>query len=378
MKKFVSLLFTLTILMATMPGMFIYASVSNYDTIEFNGHHYARIDQSMTWKEAKKYCEEQGGYLATITSEEEQNIIQNLIKGGEKAQYWLGGTDEAEEGTWVWVTGEPWNYWYKDSHIDNYRSNEHYLQMQRHHWGNESALGYWNDINNENYIPGEESFFSTDMTGIVCEWENDDQSSNESPDHTSDWAKEEIQKAYDYDLVPEVLKDKDLTQRISRAEFAAVSVKTFENLSPTPAIPAVTDPFTDTKDLDVLKAFNLGIVNGYGGGLFGPDDYLNREQCATMLTRAFKKVTMPGWSLENDSQFTLRYTRPALFADDSLISSWAKDSVYFMVANNIIKGMGDNLFVPRNITSKEEAEGYATATREQALVIAVRMVENLK
>ena len=127
----------------------------------------------------------------------------------------------------------------------------------------------------------------------------------------------------------------------------------------------------------MLKAYNLGIVNGYGGGLFGPNDNLNREQCATMLTRAFKKVTMPGWSLETDDQFTLNYTRPAPFADDNLISSWAKDSVYFMVANNIIKGMGDNKFAPRNTTSKEEAEGYATATREQALVIAVRMVKNL-
>ena len=63
---------------------------------------------------------------------------------------------------------------------------------------------------------------------------------------------------------------------------------------------------------------------------------------------------------------------------DRCVVEKRKDSVYFMVANNIIKGMGDNKFAPRNTTSQEEAEGYATATREQALVIAVRMVENLK
>ena len=33
---------------------------------------------------------------------------------------------------------------------------------------------------------------------------------------------------------------------------------------------------------------------------------------------------------------------------------------------------------PKNTSSVEEAQGYANATREQALIIAVRMVENLK
>ena len=54
-----------------------------------------------------------------------------------------------------------------------------------------------------------------------------------------------------------------------------------------------------------------------------------------------------------------------------------KDSVYFMAANAIINGMGNNLFCPRNVTTEQEALGYANATREQALLIAVRMVENL-
>ena len=50
-----------------------------------------------------------------------------------------------------------------------------------------------------------------------------------------------------------------------------------------------------------------------------------------------------------------------------IISAYAKESVYFMVANNIINGMGGNKFAPKNTTSAEEAQGYANATREQAL-----------
>ncbi|MBQ3077401.1 MAG: S-layer homology domain-containing protein [Clostridia bacterium] len=64
------------------------------------------------------------------------------------------------------------------------------------------------------------------------------------------------------------------------------------------------------------------------------------------------------------------------FADDQEISGWAKDSVYFMAANGIIAGVGDNTFAPKAVTTEQQAAGYAQATREQALTIAVRMVEN--
>jgi hypothetical protein len=127
-----------------------------------------------------------------------------------------------------------------------------------------------------------------------------------------------------------------------------------------------------------LKAFNLGVTNGTSPTTFSPNLLLNREQAATMLTRVYKKVTMEGWTLESDSQFKLDYVKPAAFDDDEIISSWAKDSVYFMVANNIIKGIGGNKFAPKNTSSAEEAMLYANATREQALLMATRMVENLK
>lgn len=49
-----------------------------------------------------------------------------------------------------------------------------------------------------------------------------------------------------------------------------------------------------------------------------------------------------------------------------------------MVANDIIRGVGGNKFAPKNTTSAEEAAYYANATREQALIMATRMAENLK
>lgn len=194
----------------------------------------------------------------------------------------------------------------------------------------------------------------------------------------SGWSSEEMETAYELDLIPDSLIGADLTQNISRAEFAAVGVKVFESLSGAKAIPIVNNPFRDTDDLEVLKAYGIGAINGTTAVTFSPNDLLNREQAATMLTRVFKRITLAGWTLDTDSQFQLNYARPAAFADDASISDWAKDSVYFMVSNGIIQGVGNNLFAPKNITSHDEAIGYANATREQALAIAVRMVQNLK
>ena len=196
--------------------------------------------------------------------------------------------------------------------------------------------------------------------------------------NTSDWAKSEIEKADALGLIPDVLKGQDLTKPITRAEFAAVSVKTYEALSGTAAIPAVNNPFVDTADVEVLKAFNVGITAGISATEFEPDTLLNREQAATMLTRVFKKVSLAGWTIQTDGEFTLPYDMPVPFADDNSISDWAKDSVYFMAANEIIRGTENNNFSPRAVTPAEQAENYASATREQALAIAVRMVENLK
>ena len=194
----------------------------------------------------------------------------------------------------------------------------------------------------------------------------------------SGWSRKELESAYKYDLIPEKLVGEDLTKPITRLEFVAVSNKVFESLSGTKAIPAVVNPFVDCNDIEMLKAYNLGITVGISDKLFAPDNLLNREQAATMLARTFKRVTMPGWTMANDASFPLSYLQTTTFSDDALISGWAKESVYFMNSNGIIMGIDNNRFAPKNITEEDEAKEYANATREQALLIAVRMVENLK
>jgi hypothetical protein len=92
-----------------------------------------------------------GSYLATITSEEEQkfvlDLLQNSVEGGE---WWLGGFQGTEpevdpaEG-WAWVTGEPWVYvnWGNGEPNDYYDSGEDYLGINVPYgdWNDEAFLG---------------------------------------------------------------------------------------------------------------------------------------------------------------------------------------------------------------------------------------------
>lgn len=194
----------------------------------------------------------------------------------------------------------------------------------------------------------------------------------------SDWAQGDLFEAEKNNLIPPVLQGADLTKAINRAEFAAICVRLYEALSGRQAIEPVDNPFRDCQDPDVLKAYHLGAVEGTSPTTYSPQAILNREQAATMLTRVFKKVALLDWSLATDSYYTLEFPQPQPFADEEAISPWARQSVHFMVACKILRGLEGNRFAPRNLTPQEEKWGWANATREQALLIAMRIVQNLK
>ncbi|MBQ7638654.1 MAG: hypothetical protein IJS90_07120 [Clostridia bacterium] len=144
-------------------------SLPEGNTTKFNGHTYTRYDISLSWQDAKAYCERLGGYLVTITSLEEQMAVMRLIKGGTKNQYWIGATDEEEEGVWKWITGEEWGWTYNGG-FDNAYGVEDYMEIYNNNWGDGSGLGKWNDINNANTIGNETEFFSLQYVGFVCEF----------------------------------------------------------------------------------------------------------------------------------------------------------------------------------------------------------------
>jgi hypothetical protein len=114
----------------TTPVMTGFTSQNN-----FNGHSYYRSTGSMTWTDAKQACINMGGHLVTSTTLAENNFLFGLWPNG-----WIGLTDEAVEGQWRWVTGEPYSWSYWNGGEPNNSNNEDYIQFV--------GGGKWNDLPN--------------------------------------------------------------------------------------------------------------------------------------------------------------------------------------------------------------------------------------
>ncbi len=191
---------------------------------------------------------------------------------------------------------------------------------------------------------------------------------NVSWSNASSWATELLMQAQKEGMIPNCLIGTDMKDSINRREFAAVAVKLYERLSGETVSDIGVNPFTDTEDVEIIKAYNLGITSGTSDTTFSPKMLLTREQAATMLTNVIRIVNK---DIDTD------INNVKLFSDDVNISSWARPSVYFMTKNGIINGIGNNIFAPRNITQAQEDAKYANTTREQALIISIKSFEKL-
>lgn len=124
----------------------------------FNGHSFKLFhSDNISWHDAKSYCENMGGHLATFTSKDKNDFLANLANGN---NIWLGGSDEVSEGNWRWITGEDWSYsnWdygqgYQEPNDANHTDNYAYMY---------GANGRWNDCPNIYNV----NFF-------ICEWDYD-------------------------------------------------------------------------------------------------------------------------------------------------------------------------------------------------------------
>lgn len=209
--------------------------------------------------------------------------------------------------------------------------------------------------------------------------ESNSNSSTSFGSPVSDWAKDEVEDAYDDGLIPETLVGKDLTKKINRSEFAAVAVLIYEKLI-NKSVSTVSTPFIDIKDdinkKEISKAYKLGITVGTSATTFDPLRNITREELATMLCRGIKKYKFPDWTPETDYMYYMQGISGKKFADDNEISDYARDSVYFMSSAAIIKGIDATHFAPKASVTHGDALDYGMATREQAIIMAKRIKEN--
>lgn len=115
----------------------------------WNGHTY-QLCSELDWETAKTYCESKGGYLASITSQEENNFLFDYISQNGVGDAYFGLTDAEKEGEWRWVNGETADYFAWADGEPNGGTEENYAMF---HGSSE-----WNDGS------GESNYF-------ICEWD---------------------------------------------------------------------------------------------------------------------------------------------------------------------------------------------------------------
>lgn len=146
------------------------------DAFVWEDHSYAVIEYPGSWEEAVAHCESLGGYLAVITSQEENDALYAyMLELGYQSAY-IGLTDSAEEGTWVWVTGETSDYrnWHAGE-PNGENSNEDYAMFYYKY-----TDGTWNDGD----------FGGSTVNGgsrLLCEWNAATKTSTK--DKNRDWQK---------------------------------------------------------------------------------------------------------------------------------------------------------------------------------------------
>ncbi|HEU4496439.1 MAG TPA: T9SS type A sorting domain-containing protein [Flavobacterium sp.] len=92
------------------------ANAANIYSFSYGGKTYEVVKEMKTWANAAACAVERGGYLVEINDANEQAAVYNAIiggagvsptyttinNGGGIAYVWIGATDQANEGMWLW------------------------------------------------------------------------------------------------------------------------------------------------------------------------------------------------------------------------------------------------------------------------------------
>lgn len=135
------------------------------NAVVFNNHFYAIYDfspiasaETNTWENAFEYCEDVNGYLATITSKEENDFLFNYMTEQGYDNVYFGLTDSSWEGHWEWKNGTESDYSNWALNEPSGQDGENYAKLSFEH-----PDGTWSD--------GVFSSLDSSGTAFICEWE---------------------------------------------------------------------------------------------------------------------------------------------------------------------------------------------------------------
>lgn len=133
---------------------------SQQESTPVGSHRYEVVTTRMTWAEAAAYCEERGGYLATIQSQEEYEKVKALADASGRKVLWLGAERNTDQ-SFSWITGEEFSYSYwLSGEPNNEGGNENCLVMF-----SVSGQWVWADVPND-----VSPYYAAEKVGFVCEY----------------------------------------------------------------------------------------------------------------------------------------------------------------------------------------------------------------
>jgi len=161
MKQVLVALMTLAIA-PSVNGAIVHGPVEWAIADDGNGHFYQLVDYQagISWTAARDDAASMtlngsAGHLVTVTSAEEdaflkanfESFIGDPNTGVPGIFAWIGLSDAANEGSFAWVTGEPFSYSIWAPPEPNDLGGEDYVHLWRRNFG-EGPLWSWNDTNN--------------------------------------------------------------------------------------------------------------------------------------------------------------------------------------------------------------------------------------
>lgn len=151
-----------------------------WNTVEFNGHRYCVFEiqyafgnptsgtTASFWK-AEKFCEAQGGHLATLTSPEENSFVLSYASPTTSGYVYFGLYYDWDESEWKWVTGEPVDYTAWRTYDEYGPQDGGYARYIINVFGNHAT--YSTRWENARFLMTELSSYIGNSV-FVCEWDD--------------------------------------------------------------------------------------------------------------------------------------------------------------------------------------------------------------
>lgn len=178
----------------------------------------------------------------------------------------------------------------------------------------------------------------------------------------SSWAVDEVTESISNELVPEEFQS-DYQNNIKRYEYVLLANQIVDLMNRHVKI-EIEFPFSDIYGHDyeheIVKAYNAGIIEGDGDGIFRPDDFITRQEIASLICHLIKVV---------DPSADWSNTLKVKYSDDKEIADWARNYINYCYTRGILQGVG------QDTDGLDTMNPLGNATKEQAIVLLLRLAK---